>query len=268
MAAKDDAIAKVNEFNFSGSTGVWTHIARLDMASGLLARIDKPDSINQKESSLCGPAAFTRSLAQDDPVAYAQFGIDLWTHGKAKVKSLSVKASEAYRAAKPPEDMSAADWVILGSLRDDANWVFTHRATGSLWDAMKAMTLPGGMADWFRKAGYTDIKNETNVVVTKDWSDAKAASKLFGSGYKVCLFINAQMLSSAEQENFSFTPNHWIGLASVITTTTILEDPAAKVDLSVFSWGDLMSIAVDASKPLHPKTFLRNFYGYVAGKPS
>lgn len=268
MAAKDDAITKVNDFNFSSAVGVWTNIAKLDMASGLLARIEDPNKVDQQSTSLCGPAAFVRSLIKEDPVAYAQFGIDLWTSGKAKVKSLSIKASDPFRKVAKPDSINEADWVVLGSMRDDDNWVFTYKGTNSWYDNMKAICLPHSMADWFRKAGYTDVKNETNLVVTKDWSDAKAASKLFDGGYTVCLFINAQMLKADTQENFSFTADHWVGLTSSITSTTILEDPAAQVSLSVYTWGATQKVPVDASKPLHPKTFLRNFYGYVAGKPS
>ena len=57
-------------------------------------------------------------------------------------------------------------------------------------------------------------------------------------------------------------------MASAITCSSIQADPAAKISASVYSWGVIQSVPKNSdAKPMHPKVFLRNYYGYVAGKP-
>jgi hypothetical protein len=79
--------------------------------------------------------------------------------------------------------------------------------------------------------------------------------------YKVSLFINADMLTSATQDNASVTPDHWVGLTSPISFTGIEADPASKVSFGVYTWGGRQNVPVSGS--LSIKHFLWNYYGYV-----
>ena len=114
--------------------------------------------------------------------------------------------------------------------------------------------------------GYTDVRNETNLVLTKGWDNIVEANKYFAAGYKVSLFIAVNMLITGTQEDFSAVPDHWVGMSSSVTSSAIHADPAAQISLSVYSWGAIQSVPADKSKPMHPNVFLRNYYGYVAGK--
>ena len=129
------------------------------------------------------------------------------------------------------------------------------------------MQLPHTVAEWMRKFGYSDIHNETNLGFCKDWDNVHEANGFYGKGYKVSLFIAARMLDSSTQEDSSTVPDHWVGMASKATSSHIHALPEAKLSLSVFSWGKIQTVPADPSKPMHPKVFLRNYYGYVAGKP-
>jgi hypothetical protein len=268
--AKSNAKQLVDQFEGSDAAGVFPSITRPALAAGLRDRIDHPEHMQQANTGLCGPASFLNAIADNDPVTYAHFGIDLYTKGTAKIKDLTITPSTTFKSTDPgPSGTDAADWVTLGSIRDSDNAIFTHKGVGGWWDDLKAINMPHSVADWFRKAGFTDVKNETNLIATKGWSDVREATKLRGKGYKVCLFINGDMLKVDDQENFSVLPDHWVGLASAITTTTILEDPACKIQMTVFSWGQQQTVPQKPDvKSMHPKVFLRNFYGYVAGKPA
>ena len=122
------------------------------------------------------------------------------------------------------------------------------------------------MADWFRKAGYTDVTNDTNVFACKDLPNPQRPLAGYSSrGYKVSLFINADMLRySDSQDSPSVFPNHWVALTSLISISGIEADPASKVSFEVYTWGGRRN--VPASGSLSIKQFLSNYYGYVACK--
>jgi hypothetical protein len=82
-----------------------------------------------------------------------------------------------------------------------------------------------------RRFGYTDVHNETNLVLTKDWDNVLEADKYYSKGDIVTLFIAADMLTSSKQENFSAISDHWGGMVSSCTSSAIQSDPAAQISL-------------------------------------
>lgn len=260
------ALALVDDFR-THTVGMWPNLDRTAVADGLVTRINNSTNVSSSASNLCGPASFIHEMAKSDPEAYAKAAINLYDTGVATIKSLTIKTSSTFRSTALPANNAAVDWLMLGSLRDSDNWLFTYKQTGHWWDDIKAITLPHSVADWMRKFGYTDVHNETNLVLTKDWDNVLEANKYYSKGYKVSLFIAADMLTSSKQENFSAIPDHWVGMASSCTSSAIQSDPAAQIGLKVFSWAAIQPVPADKTKPMHPKVFLRNYYGYVAGKP-
>lgn len=269
MALSDNqtrALALVADFR-THSVGVWPNLNRSDVADGLEVRIADPTRISSAHSSLCGAASVIYELATADPVAYAQAAINLYESGQATIRSLIIKPSSTLRSGILPAQNDAADWLVLGSLRDSENWLFTYKENGHWWDDVKAIQLPHTVATWMQRFGYSDIRNETNLMFTKGWDNLVEANNFYGKGYKVSLFINSCMMYSSSQDEISAVPDHWIGMASKATSSTIHADPHSKFKISVFSWGKIQAIPVDPSVPMHPKVFLQNYYGYVAGKP-
>src|SRR5207249_1998879 len=127
--------------------------------------------ISSAASNLCGAASVTFELAKADPVAYTQAAIGLYDSGEGTIRSLKIKPSATLRQGTLPSGNNAADWLVLASLRDSENWVFTYKGTGGWWDDLKAMQLPHTVAEWMRKFGYSDIHNETNLGFCKDWDN-------------------------------------------------------------------------------------------------
>jgi hypothetical protein len=263
MAAKDDAKNVVDQFAARAGSGggLWLHIKRTDLAVGLRARVDNPDLISSIETSLCGPAAFAHGLAIDDPVSYVKAAIDLWETGSAVIGTQSIKPKKDLKTYKLPATttINPADWILLASMRDTDNWFFDYQEEG---DDLSAITMPHTMEKWFKQAGYTEVLNDTNVVACKDLANARKASSLLGKGYKVCLFINSDMLYASKHNNASLIPDHWVGLVTGITITGIEADPASKVSFKVYTWGRVQS--VPQSGDLSIKHFLNNYYGYIA----
>jgi len=207
MSAQDDAKALVDSFSGRTGPGVWLHIDRADLAQGLRARIDNPDLIKQGQASLCGPADFFHDLAIDDPVTYARAAIELYETGATYVGRQKIRPRDDLKAhlIPPHADIDPADWILCASLRDSDNWWWHYNSEAK---EIAGITMPHSMADWFRKAGYTEVVNDTNIYACKDLANAKAASGLFTRGYKVSLFINGDMLTADTQNDPSVIPSH------------------------------------------------------------
>ena len=264
------ALALVADFR-SHPIGVWPTLDRSAVADGLNARIIDATLISSRYSGLCGSASVIYQIASADPEAYAKTAISLYDSGHAKLRSLTIDPSSTFRSGILPAGNNAADWLVLGSLRDSENWIFTYKGTGH-WlldgiDDAKAIQMPHTVATWMEKFGYSDIHNETNLVSTKGWDNLLEANNLFSKNYKVSLFVNSCMLKTKTQEEFSILPDHWIGMSSKGTSSSIQADPNSKFNMKVYSWGAIQTVPQDTTVTMHPKIFLRNYYGYVAGKP-
>jgi hypothetical protein len=272
--AKAAAIDLVNDFR-TRDHGVWSSVSRADLADGLVARINNPQNVSSAASQLCGAASVIYNLAQKEPSAYARLAIDLFEKGQGKVNALTIKPSADLRKTPVPAGNDPADWIVLASLRDDENWLFTYHGderwkipfTDASLDEAKAIQMPHTVAAWFKSFGFSDVKNVTNVLFTKGWDDVRDADKLYRGDYKVSLFINTNMLKTATQGEPSGVPNHWVGMASPILSSTNHLDPTATISATVYTWGRLRDVHQDASKKMTVKEFLGNFYGYVAAKP-
>src|SRR5207247_1175867 len=159
------------------------------------------------------------------------------------------------------------DWLTCASLRDSENWFLDFDDTGKISD-LAGVTLPNEMAQWFRKAGYRDVIEDTNVSeFNKGIDTVNEANALLDKGYRVCLFISANMIDYDDQtdKGSGFT-KHWVVLREKIQVAN------GNVKAKIFTWGKgnyqipHPSSKTGAVKPLAVGDFLMNFYGYVAAK--
>ena len=100
-STKADALTKVTEFEQRSGGTDWLHVKKDDLVTGLKDRLDTPNNINTSAVNLCGPGAFFRCLAMDDPVMYVNAVIDLWCSNKALIGKREFKASHGLRIAAP-----------------------------------------------------------------------------------------------------------------------------------------------------------------------
>jgi hypothetical protein len=280
---KDTAKKIVNDFAHRTTGSVWPGLSRAKVAAGALVRIDDPDLISQQETNLCGPSCFVRSVALDQPETYARAIVDLYEKGSA-----TIGHGGSRHLLKPSPDLrnyglpvtarvDQSDWIILASLRDTDNWFLRY---SSVDGSASAFTMPGTMVSWFVEAGYTDVREDTNLASRPSLSNAEDASNLLIKGYKVVLLISADMLETSTQDDHSRIPDHWVALTSPITfqdgrealppnprfcaPTQYKIVPKGSLSFHVYSWGS--DRLVPKSGILSTKSFLDNYYGYVACK--
>lgn len=234
-------------------------LSRDTVGLGLLMRIANPGLLRQGAASLCGPAALLHNIATDRPGEYARYAIDLFEKGQASLGRLYIKPGSDVRDYTP-SGIGEVDWLTMASLRDSENWFFDYDTTAK---EFAGITLPGELADWFRKSGYSDVQEDTNLtnMTHKGSGTVEDANELFAKGYRVCLFISANMMEEKDQSwRGDITTRHWIVQRSRIDLS------GGKAKVTVFSWGDGTYQIPHGSKELSDDEFLGNFYGYVAAR--
>lgn len=252
--SKSSAKQLVNNFLARKGTGKFIHISRNDVGKSLLDRVDNPSKINQGTSSLCAPAALLYNVALTDPDKYVTFVIDLFEKGRASIDKLTVEPSsdlKTYNLSSSKVD--PADWITLASIRDSENWFYDYQSESN---QTAGITFPGSLEGWFKKAGYTDVKNETNLFFNKDETNLRKANDLYSKGWKISLFINSNMLYAKSQSDSSVAPDHWVVLTSNMTIT------AKSVSFTVYTWGN-PSRSVPEKGTLSLADLLDNYYGFI-----
>jgi len=238
----------------------------------LQERIIARHLINQGVAGLCGPAAFLFDLAVHNPVGYAEFGINLFERGSARLRNLEVKPSQSLKDTTPPAGINQADWLLMASIRNSENTPFFDYVKPS--DEFSGITVPGEMAEWLSKTGYTRVVDTTSKLFTQSLDNAREARSKYDDDWTVFLFINAQMLDYDTEHMSSLTPDHWVMLESNI------DIQRSAVRFQVYTWG-LKHLPVPepypsrppraglVRQPRHdfpPEMFLKNYYGFVAGQ--
>ena len=72
------------------------------------------------------------------------------------------------------------DWLTTASLRDSENWFLDYDSVNK---ETAGMTLPGELADWFRRAGYTEVREDANLKFTKKAGDIELVGIASSGGY-------------------------------------------------------------------------------------
>lgn len=281
----------------------YPYLGKIAIVKGLEDTLKNSGQIlAQKNSSLCGPAAFFFSLVKIRPDIYVELVIDLYTNGKSSLKNLKLQSSQRARNHKPIR-LSAVDWLLLSSIKPK----YDHPD-----EQFDGITLPGKLKSWFIDAGFTSVVDNTNIFSNKNLKTLLEAQRDFKNGYKICLFVDADIFKTKPRKNGpSPFPNHWVVMNSDITIskynektkkhaaatiinqstiTTInnqikaIEDTAFldnddeddvstetydRILLNAFTWGGQntsVQSTISRSQNARLSYFLNGFYGYVKAK--
>jgi hypothetical protein len=266
---QNEAIKQVEAFRARGGTGMWPKLDRNTIADQLIARIKNSNLVAQGNMDLCGPATMVRNIARDFPVRYAQAGIQLFELGQSKILALSLKPGPKVRSFTPPWNTPQADFMILASMRDAENWIFSPVGT---FEGFASMTMPGTMESWFERAGYSDVREDTylSYLTKPHWYvqllQIKKMNALFDKGYKIALLIDSDMLEPEERTGHSRNPDHWVTLASKISSPDF-GDEDSDIYFDVYTYGGIFSFGRGLVTEFTIENFCDHFYGYVAGRP-
>jgi hypothetical protein len=278
MEAKEWAYKIINDFASRAGGSVWLNASdRGLVAAGLHARVDKPDTIRQGATNVCGIVGFVRNWAQDDPVDFAWLGIQLYETGRGRVGrgqfcGKVVAPSPELKKHPVPQGMDPADWIILASIREAFNSVFKY-PDPFIGETLSAINFPSDVVAGFKAAGYVNVTDRTSWNKSVGYDNANDASDKFLQGYRVVLLINARLLNDDKARTQAVVPtsDHWVGLCSEIEINlwwqpgAPVEADRAGVRLKVNSWGDGVSVPNNGDYMLL-RTFVNHYYGFVAAK--
>ncbi|MEP6848409.1 MAG: hypothetical protein ABI999_06105 [Acidobacteriota bacterium] len=268
--SKETATTLVNQFVLNPvMVSKWPQIQRLDLGSGLLARIENPNLINQSGTPLCGPATLVRSLAQINPDGYAQAAIDIYTKAQAKINNLTVTPGAELLRSAVPANTDPADWLMLCSVRDSSNWFLSPG--GWFGNNLAGITVPATIEKWFKDAGYTKVINDTSLtggdIPSVKSMCVQRASQRWADGYNVAMLVDSDVLKASNQDDIlSLYPDHWIVLASTIDKAGTM-NYSDLCSFKAYTWGTLRQVPeTPPGNPLTYEKFLNKFYGFVAAK--
>ncbi|MFU2319135.1 hypothetical protein [Rahnella sp. PCH160] len=231
-------------------------------------RFQFPD---QRDASLCGPAAFLFSLLKDRPDVYSQFIKDLWNDGIGILGSLKVIPSEGcchpvnYTRPDASTRLPAIDWISLASLRDNENIFMKYNSPD---DTVSGITLPEGIIKWVSAVGAEIIFHEMTLT---SWSKNKVLelNKLVEPTNHVAVLVNDGLLSGGE----SGYPSHWIVLEeklSLYESNLLVSSETSDselVDAKLFSWGESKELSkFRLSGPMSFGKYRTYVYGCVVFK--
>lgn len=264
VSTQEDAIALIEEFRLREGISPWYSLDRENIADRLLALIETPRAIHQGHLNLCGPAALICIWAARDPLAFATFATDLYDSGTGYIGSLEVTPDSDLVEADFYEfsdraDTWAADWMILGAIRNSLDVWWQPDWSGDPDQALAGLTRPEELAEWLEATGlYESVSCEANWVEEKGVPHALNLSHQ--DGRDIALLININLIRYAkgteidESLILSHFPNHFVVLLSEV----YLNPQQTHVNLSLWTWGDtevMLSVPVAA--------FVKNYYGAV-----
>lgn len=259
----DAAYDAIDDFEASAARGVWPKLSKAEIVWGLRRRVLEPWRVDQGPTPFCGPAAIVFELARRDPARYVRIVRRLFETGSfTDQRRKTITASRKLRTFPPhgeiTEDSSGAkfhwsvpdvDWILLATLREDANLLLG--VTGGLGglNAAKGATTAWEMVTWSKRilgSSGAEIRRakpmgefgfEPGVLdlgVTDAWAGVRnvfrsrdvgakpalqAAVRTLANGGSAMLMVNSRMLKKPATPNFftSLAPNvatHWISLVS------------------------------------------------------
>lgn len=245
-------------FDFLKRTGAsrFPMLDRDQVGIDLLYRVANPNVINQGPATICGPVGFLYSVAFDTPANYAQFGIDLFERGKARLGRYEVAPGHDCRHYLPPFPITHGEWLTGASLRDSANSFFDYDTV-----LRDGGTKFSEVVRWMKAAGYSDIKASDGRKQSRNTSEIGLINGLYSRGYRVILLIHSMLLNPKKQADKSSEGNHYVVLRSPI------EVIGNQVKVAVYTWGVGQWIIPGPNTSMSAGGFAQHWYGYVAGKP-
>ncbi|MDR3576922.1 MAG: tetratricopeptide repeat protein [Anaerolineaceae bacterium] len=276
----------------------WRYIESFNVLRSLLRLLDNPDAIDQACFGLCGQAAFLRSWAYRDPAAVANFVIDLYMNGTAKIGDFEVSpdslllncgwmsATSPFVQADfdlgiwgPGNPITESVWMICGGLANVTKNAIAVAAgvivpsQGSEFDGWPAsnvwtLALPDNIKTWMEKTGcYSSVADNTDVTKSMNFNTVSLANDaLVTSSYNpaddTILCINTDMFLNSIKitpEINSKPPQFKFLPDHYVMLTQPITQSGGVVTMNIWTWGGFLEVQVSLN------VFNDNYFGSIVG---
>lgn len=268
ISRQQEALNQVAVFAQRTAASPW-RLQRSDVAQRLRDLIVVPDRVKQGHTPLCGGAIFLRAWLQNDPTAVARFAAELFETGASRIGANYVVAPDSdsviaqnyygmrsnWLTEHPPDTFCpSADWMILGSIRDQENLFLDFE--GRPGDSASGITVPSEIIKWLQAAGlYRTIQDETNLLTTKGLSHLRGLVP--DPQTDVYLLIDDRMLAKYPVPTGSVLspwPTHWVNLTGSVA------ESGTDLVLPLWTWGQTETFVRDR------RTVASCYYGAIVAK--
>ena len=203
--------------------GIW-NLKKDDVAKRLDELIKNPNSVQQGDLRLCGPAAFFQIWLKRDPNAVRRYVTELYNTGSSHIGNFKITASESLRSqnfASLKINTKSTDWMMMTALKS-TNYPETYNGTDNTWwQRMISSTPRNTIKEWLSATGlYQRVENKQfNPTAATLENQLNLGSS--SSEKDVILNIDLRMLYYIKEDtpwwrNISWQPEHYIVLASPI----------------------------------------------------
>lgn len=267
VSSLDDARSLLTEFAARSDVSPWTSLDRSDVADRLQELVVSPRSVQQGALNLCGPATFMCMWTARDPVGFATYATQLFETGVGQIGSLEVRPGNdlltqdfaAMLGRMGGNPTRAADWMVLGALRNQADAFWQGSWTGDPTQQLAGLTRPEELTSWLQATGiYAQVHDQGNWVSPAGLPQAEGL--MFTEGTDVALLIHLNLINTAEHKPkdsdflLSQFPDHYVMLLNEV----VADVSSDVVHLSVWTWGENK---LDLAVPR--QAFIDNYYGSV-----
>ena len=238
-----------------GGADRWPRISRATVVPQARQRLRNPASFDQEDTELCGAFVLLFEFARREPTLYVKALAELLERGTFTTKGGHVFEAEDDLRARPAASISAADWLIAATIRDEEN------VTEDVNDGqdMEGFTWPTEIQRWIQQ--ILGLRAELYNVYNSDEMDAiRAAHRAIQAGGVAVLLIDNDMIKEGAghreeavwwrrrtppserwgarqhaRDDNDVIPGHYVVLLGDVTGTD--EDGRRDFSMRLWSWG-------------------------------
>ena len=236
----DKALRLIRVFAASATPHRWTSFSKASLVQDMEANVNNPLTVNQGNSSLCGPAAIVYELVKRNPLRYVQIVEQCYELGKfqggpfgwIKNSNSGLYSEKFYTTVGP------ADWIVMAVMRNAQNGYF-HYNSG---DNFSAITTWDDMQTWSQWIlGFGDTAwNQCTLLPLFGWpwnyvtagSGLTMADANYRAGGVSFLLVNKASVEDPATYHWTI-PNHWILYQGNLTPD------GSGFSFDAYSWGTI-----------------------------
>ncbi len=223
------ASAAIEQFIQSTKPSAWRYLDKTEILTGMIARLHNPLQVKQGGQPFCGPAVVVFELIRKHPHRYVELCRGLFEEGRFRGVQAPIVASSRLRRSYGDLRMAPVDWLVLATLRDQANWLVpVHPQAPALLRDLAGITGPWDVTYWIKNLlGYEQVQHHYTPWGGEVAALEKAQRSISQGG--IALALIDQGLLNYKVPCFSY-PNHWISILGNVGL-------AEKACFECYSWG-------------------------------
>ncbi len=257
------ATLALDNFEKSTKAGVWANLDKKTVIADMRSRLADPFQVNQGGQPFCGPASILFELVRKQPLRYVQICQSLFETGSFQAKTRRIDTSPRLRTSRGRLRMAQADWIVLATLRDAENLIFSvDPEAPDILRNLAGITKSWEMQGWTREVlGYPKVER-TITYIYGEVTALQRAAQIVAAGGVAFALVTTQGLLQGKPPLLPY-PDHWVtllGNISIKAASKFADLGSTHLSCDLYTWGEKRHIDVDQS-PLESC-----FWGIITGE--